>query len=68
LEHTPINEGGNEFRLARQLANVFGCSECLSNSGHVPEDHFEDILEMIESILVPCGNFPMSGFSATIAS
>jgi hypothetical protein len=56
-----FDEQGNEFWLARQLAKVLEYSEyrhflpvverarqaCL-NSGRTPEDHFEDILEMVE--------------------
>lgn len=56
-----FDEDGNEFWLARQLAKILEYSEyrhflpvierarqaCL-NSGRVPEDHFEDILEMVE--------------------
>ncbi|SFL84421.1 hypothetical protein SAMN05421830_107133 [Desulfomicrobium norvegicum] len=55
-----FDEDGNEFWLARQLARILEYSEyrhflpvierarqaCL-NSGRVPEDHFEDILEMV---------------------
>jgi DNA-damage-inducible protein D len=52
---------GNEYWLARQLAKVFEYSEyrhflpvverareACRNSGRLPEDHFEDILEMVE--------------------
>lgn len=56
-----FDENGNKFWLARQLAKVLEYSEyrhflpvierprkaCL-NSDREPEDHFEDILEMVE--------------------
>lgn len=56
-----FNEDGNEFWLARQLAKVLEYSEyrhflpvierareACRNSGRAAEDHFEDILEMVE--------------------
>ena len=56
-----FDEDGNEFWLARQLAKVLEYSEyrhflpvierarqACQNSGRAPEDHFEDILEMVE--------------------
>ncbi len=59
LRHT--DENGNEFWLARQMAKVLEYSEyrhflpvierareACRNSGRLSEDHFEDILEMVE--------------------
>jgi DNA-damage-inducible protein D len=56
-----FDSGGNEFWLARQLAKVLEYSEyrhflpvierakeACRNSGHAVEDHFEDILDMVE--------------------
>lgn len=56
-----IDERGNEFWRARQLAKALDYSEfrhflpvverareACRNSGHIREDHFEDILEMVE--------------------
>lgn len=56
-----VDADGNEYWLARQLAKVFDYSEyrhflpvidrareACRNSDRVPEDHFEDILEMVE--------------------
>jgi DNA-damage-inducible protein D len=56
-----FDENGNEFWQARQLAKVLDYSEyrhflpvidrareACRNSGRSPEDHFEDILEMVE--------------------
>lgn len=56
-----FDEDGNEFWLARQLARVLEYSEyrhflpvierareACRNSGRTSEDHFEDILEMVE--------------------
>lgn len=56
-----FDEDGNEFWLARQLAKILEYSEyrhflpvvdrareACRNSGRAPEDHFEDILEMVE--------------------
>ena len=56
-----FDEDGNEFLLARQLATVLEYSEfrhflpvierarqACRNSGRTTEDHFEDILEMVE--------------------
>jgi DNA-damage-inducible protein D len=55
-----LDEEGNEYWLARQLARVFKYSEyrhflpvierareACRNSGREPEDHFEDVLEMV---------------------
>lgn len=56
-----VGENGGEYWRARQLAKVFDYSEyrhflpvierareACRNSGRAPEDHFEDILEMVE--------------------
>ncbi len=56
-----VDQDGNEYWLARQLAKVLEYSEyrhfqpvierargACRNSGRVPEDHFEEILEMVE--------------------
>lgn len=56
-----FDEDGNEFWLARQLGKILEYSEyrhflpvvdrareACRNSGRAPEDHFEDILEMVE--------------------
>lgn len=56
-----IDEEGDEFWYARQLAKVLEYSEyrhflpvierakeASRNSGYAPEDHFEDVLEMVE--------------------
>ena len=57
----PVDDEGNEFWLARPLGKVLDYSEyrhflpvaerareACRNSGHPVEDHFEDILEMVE--------------------
>ncbi len=56
-----LDSEGNEFWIARQLAKVLEYSEyrhfqpvierakeACRNSGHATEDHFEDVLEMVE--------------------
>ncbi len=56
-----LDEYGNEFWQARQLSKILEYSEfrhflpvidrarrACRNSGHSPQDHFEDILEMVE--------------------
>lgn len=56
-----VDEDGHEYWLARQLAKVLDYSEyrhflpvltrareACGNSGHSAEDHFEDVLEMVE--------------------
>lgn len=56
-----VDADGNEYWRARQLAKIFEYSEyrhflpvidrareACRNSGRAPEDHFEDILEMVE--------------------
>jgi len=56
-----VDENGNEYWLARQLSAVLGYSEyrhfqpviekakeSCKNSGHTNEDHFEEVLEMVD--------------------